>query len=128
MKTSYSIEYLEYRYGPAGAKKFMNRKRAEAEKEHGVKFEHYTAHGRFVLLPVLVAKDMQANDDSETVAKVVEVVKPRMFGRTFWDIHRETGLPLPEVMGVAKHLMQTQRAFGFVCRTGGVASIKLLGG
>jgi len=118
VKTSWSIDYLNARYGNWNHWRREQQKRLEART--GVKWSTWHAHGKAVFAPCWTKETPECIDDvaMEKVMGVLDHRARAMYAVVFLRLVEETGLALADVISAAKTLCKQSRVVAVSCRMG----------
>jgi len=123
MKTSWSFDYLNRRYGNWNLWK-RDRQR-EFEAETGVKWTTWHAHGKIYFAPCWTRETPECTDNAvlEKVMNALPRQASAMYAVVFLNLVEKTGLSLPVVVSAAKTLCWQTEVDAVVCRMGKVIGI-----
>lgn len=118
MKTSWSVSYVENKFGVVGSKAWANAKKAELEQKHGIPFDWQHSHGNFTFSVTPIFRDIQPiNAPAFSQELLALLSKPRSFiwlkdnlGKVSWDWQT--------LFSVSKHLLNIGQVSIIVNRNG----------
>lgn len=128
MKTTWSVDYLNSKMSGQEQARWCSRKRVEFEALTGVKWSWFSAHGKVIFNPVLDCRNVTGIRDAamiESFNAAYKAARDSLGYVGFKRIYESSGLSYPEVMGVAKGLVEDGRAGCGVDRMGKANSIKV---
>lgn len=108
MKTNFSAEYLEKKYGIRGSKDWAKDKKNEFETSTGVKWTFFVAHVQFKFHPCVDFSNPKTCSfkDILKVMNAYEKHGDKKFGMSFLKLVETTGLSFPEVEAVLYHMIK----------------------
>lgn len=119
MKTSWSVNYITEKCGgPRGASEWVKAKKEELERQEGVPWSCYTAHGKYVFNPTW-AKHTPVSMKLGLAGKLLNMTgNTGVTARTFLSLAIQSQASIRDVVRAAKLLCERGQAIPVIDRMG----------